>query len=119
MAYTNKDVKPFQKNGLNLAKSKAQPIELELFVSGITPKSIRAIEVLKTICETYFADRYALKIIDIYREPHTAKENEVFAVPTLIRRRPGPKRMFIGDLSDAAPVLKALGIKKGSISNDK
>ena len=94
---------------------KTQKIELELFVSGITPKSIRAIELLKDICETHFSNRYNLKVIDIYREPAIAKKNEVFAVPTLIKTRPGPRKIFIGDLSDPAPVLKAFGIKKGSI----
>jgi circadian clock protein KaiB len=92
---------------------KNQAIELELFVSGITPRSIRAIEILKDICKTHLEDRHTLKVIDIYREPQLAKENEVFAVPTLIRRNPGPKKIFIGDLSNTAPVLKALGIKSG------
>lgn len=97
------------------SRMKTQTIELELFVSGITPKSIRAIELLKDICETHFHGRYNLKVIDIYREPEMAKKNEVFAVPTLIKRLPGPRKIFIGDLSDPAPVLKAFGIRKGSI----
>lgn len=92
---------------------KTQKIELELFVSGLTPKSIRAIENLKEICETHLTNRYSLKVIDIYREPEVAKLNDVIAVPTLIRRQPGSKKMFIGDLSNAGPILKAFGIKKG------
>ncbi len=91
----------------------AQHVELALFVSGITPKSIRAIETLKELCEKYLASRYTLKVIDIYREPKLAKENDVVAVPTLIRLQPGPRKMFIGDLSDSAPILKAIGIRKG------
>lgn len=95
-------------------KPERPELELELFVSGITPKSVRAIEVLKDICESHFAGRYSLKIIDIYREPDTAKKNHIFAVPALIRRQPGKRKMFIGDFSDAAPVLREFGILKGS-----
>lgn len=95
------------------ARAKQRKVELELFVSGITPKSIRAIETLKDICEKHLREKYSLKIIDIYREPQLAKQNDVIAVPTLIRRRPGPKRMFIGDLTDADPILRAIGIRKG------
>ncbi len=118
MANTKKDSSIFEKAGRVKTKLRAQPLQLELFVSGITPKSIRAIEVLKDICETHFPDNYQLKIIDIYREPNTAKENEVFAVPTLIMRQPGPKQMFIGDMSDATPVLKALGLKRGKLNEN-
>lgn len=97
---------------------KVQTIELELFVSGITPKSVRAIEAIKDVCETHLIGRYSLKIIDIYKEPSMAKKNEVFAVPTLIKRNPGPRKIFIGDLSDLTPVLKTLGIKRKGISNE-
>ena len=111
---TSKSVEKFEKRSAReQARLKSQRVELQLFVSGITPKSIRAIETLKEICETYLAHRYSLKIIDIYREPNLAKENDVVAVPTLIRLQPGPRKMFIGDLSDATPILKAIGIRKG------
>ena len=103
-----------ERKGRPKSELKRQKVELELFVSGVTPKSIRAIEVLKELCETHFSNHYSLKIIDIYREPALAKKNEVFAVPTLICRQPGPKKTFIGDLSDAAPVLRAFGLKKGT-----
>ncbi|MBC7740660.1 MAG: hypothetical protein H7061_00585 [Bdellovibrionaceae bacterium] len=112
MANAEKDLKVLGKLNRESSKLKAQTIVLELFVSGITPKSIRAIEVLKDICETYFANRYELKVVDIYREPQMAKQNEVFAVPTLIRRQPGPRKILIGDMTDTAPVFKALGIKR-------
>ncbi len=111
---TSKSVETFErKSARERARLKSQRVELELFVSGITPKSIQAIETLKEICETYLAHRYSLKVIDIYREPQLAKKNEVVAVPALIRLQPGPRKMFIGDLSDAAPILKAIGIRKG------
>ena len=87
-------------------------IELELFVSGVTPKSVRAIEILKGICETHLANSYRLRVIDIYREPELAKEHQIFAVPTLVTRQPNGRKIFIGDLSDSAPVLRALGIRK-------
>ncbi len=114
MEDNTKDGKLFKKIDRARTRLTTQAIDLELFVSGITPRSIRAIEILKDICKTHLEDRYTLKVIDIYREPQMAKENEVFAVPTLIRRNPGPMKVFIGDLSNPAPVLKALGIKRGS-----
>ncbi len=91
-------------------KAKKRPYELELFVSGLTSKSIRTIDRLRTICEDHMPNAYCLKIIDIYKNPELAKENDVFAVPTLIKRAPGRKRVFIGDLTEATSVYSALGL---------
>ncbi len=106
-------LKTIRKSNRASSRVKSKELELELFVSGMTPKSIRAIEVLNEICETHFSDGYTLRIVDIYREPLKAKQNSVFAVPTLIKHHPGPRKIFIGDLSDAVPVLRAFGIKNG------
>lgn len=96
----------------------ATKFELELFVSGLTSKSIRTIELLRSICETHIPDAYQLKIIDIYKEPTLAKANDVFAVPTLIKRAPGRKRVFIGDLSQPQALFSALGIRIEEQKND-
>jgi circadian clock protein KaiB len=103
----------------SVPSGKSKTIELELFVSGLTSKSIFAIATLKSICENNLAKNYRLKIIDIYKEPRLAKENDVFAVPTLIRRFPGPKKVFIGDLSNPLSVYRALGIERKASKNDQ
>ena len=106
------ELKPRKKMVRATVKVKNKKIDLALFVSGMTPKSIQAIGTLKKICEAHLVDRYSLEIIDVYREPQRAKENDVFAVPTLIKLYPPPRQVFIGDMSDVSHVLRAFGIKK-------
>ena len=86
-----------------------QNFELEIFVSGLTLKSIQTINVLREVCETHLFGSYNLRIIDIYQEPKLAKANEIIAVPTVIKRSPGPKQVFIGDLSQPDSLYQALG----------
>ena len=106
------DLKPRKKMVRAMVKVKNKKIDLVLFVSGMTPKSVQVIGTLKKICEAHLVDRYNLEIIDVYREPQRAKENDVFAVPTLIKLHPPPRQVFIGDMSDVSHILRAFGIKK-------
>lgn len=102
----------------NAQRKRKKVYELELFVSGLTSKSINTIRTLREICETNLSSGYNLKIIDIYKDPLLAKKNDVFAVPTLIKRSPGRRRVFIGDLSKPASVYRALGIKDSKGKKD-
>ena len=86
------------------------PYVLELFVTGSTPRSIRAISNLKAICQEYLHGRYVLHVVDLYQQPELAKHNELVAAPTLIKRLPEPIRRVIGDMSDTAEVLAGLNI---------
>jgi circadian clock protein KaiB len=97
---------------------KKRQCELELFVSGLTTQSIRTVERIRELCEVNMPDAYSLKIIDIYKEPKLAKENDVFAVPALIIKYPGRRRVFIGDLSDVRRLSLALGIRRKVEGND-
>ena len=83
---------------------------LHLYVSGVTPNSTRAIRNIKEICELYLKGRHELLIIDIYQQPELAQDNQLIGVPTLIKKRPGLIRRLVGDLSDRARVLAALGL---------
>lgn len=83
---------------------------LRLFVAGASPNSLRAINNLKEICELHLAGQYNLEIIDIYQQPALAKEEQVIALPMMIKKSPGIERRLIGDLSDTGKVLKALSI---------
>lgn len=84
---------------------------LHLYIAGATPNSTRAVRNLKEICEQYLKGRYELLIIDIYQQPHLAKQEQIIAAPTLIRKQPLPLRRLIGDLSDRERVLAALNLR--------
>jgi circadian clock protein KaiB len=83
---------------------------LRLYVSGSTSKSALAVENIKRICEQYLKNRYDLEVIDIYQQPKLARDEQIIAVPTLIKRSPPPLRRLIGDLSDLKKVLFGLGL---------
>jgi circadian clock protein KaiB len=85
---------------------------LRLYVTGMTPRSQRAIENIKEICETELAGRYDLEVIDVYQQPERAKEAQIVAAPTLIKSLPLPLRKLIGDMSDKERVLVGLGVLK-------
>ena len=88
--------------------------ELKLFIAGMSPNSIRAIENLKGICNKYIKDQYDLEVIDIYQQPHLAKELDLIALPTLIKKNPDPEGIIVGDMSDKKKVLSILNIKENS-----
>ncbi|MCC7564827.1 MAG: circadian clock KaiB family protein [Methanomicrobiaceae archaeon] len=85
---------------------------LRLYVAGMTPRSQRAIENVKAICETHLSGRYDLEVIDVYQQPERAGEAQVVAAPTLIKQLPLPLQRLIGDMSDKDRVLVGLGIQK-------
>lgn len=89
---------------------------LRLFVSGATPRSLRAIANLRALLEAHVAGRYDLEVIDIYRHPTTARDHQVIAAPTLVKLLPLPLRRIIGDLSDAERVLRGLDIAPADAS---
>ncbi|MFO7965478.1 MAG: circadian clock KaiB family protein [Desulfobacterales bacterium] len=83
---------------------------LRLYVSGMTPKSIKAIQNLKKICQEHLKGRFELEVIDLYQQPEKGKHDQVIAAPTLIKQLPLPLRKIIGDLSDREKVLLSLDI---------
>ncbi|NML63838.1 circadian clock protein KaiB [Hymenobacter sp. RP-2-7] len=82
----------------------------QLFITGATPNSARAVRNCKEICEHYLAGRYVLHIVDIYQQPELVREHQILAVPMLLRMEPLPHRRIIGDLSAREKVLEALGL---------
>ena len=83
---------------------------LRLYVTGMTPRSLRAIENIKSICKEHLEGRYELEVIDIYQQPELARDRQVIAAPTLIKELPAPLRRFIGDLSDKEKILVRLDL---------
>lgn len=87
---------------------------LRLFVAGMNPNSIRAIENIKHICETYLAGRYQLDVIDVYQQPILAKDGQIVAAPTLIKELPPPLRKLVGSMSDTDRVLVGMDLHIGT-----
>ncbi|MBW4583210.1 MAG: circadian clock protein KaiB [Tildeniella nuda ZEHNDER 1965/U140] len=83
---------------------------LKLYVAGNTPSSIRALKVLNEILEKDFQGVYALKVIDVLKNPQLAEEDKILATPTLSKILPPPVRKIIGDLSDREKVLIGLDL---------
>lgn len=83
---------------------------LRLFVSGLTPGSLKAIQNIKRICREHFGNRYKLEVIDVYQQPELVKDEQVVATPTLIKKLPPPLRKFIGDLSDTDKILMGMDV---------
>lgn len=84
---------------------------LLLYVTGMTPKSTRAIANVRSICEQYLKGAYELKVIDIYQQPQLAKGEQIIATPTLIKQLPLPLRKIIGDMSDTEKFLIGIDLK--------
>jgi circadian clock protein KaiB len=84
---------------------------LRLYVAGQTPKSILAFANLKRICEQHLEGIYHIEVIDLMVNPMLAKDDQILALPTLVRRLPEPMKKIIGDLSDTERVLVGLDIR--------
>jgi len=119
MKNSPKESSPAGKRKLGLTGELEQPgfhsrqakYVLRLYVSGSTLKSALAVENIKRICEHYLKNRYDLEVIDIYQQPNLARDEQIVAVPTLIKRLPRPLRRLIGDLSDQDKLLLGLDLK--------
>ncbi|MDD4108045.1 MAG: circadian clock KaiB family protein [Prolixibacteraceae bacterium] len=85
---------------------------LRLYITGSTIRSVLAISNLKKICEEYLEERYELEVIDLYQHPGLAKDEQIIAAPTLIKKLPLPFRRIIGDMSDKEKVLFGLDLKE-------
>lgn len=82
-----------------------------LYITGMTPKSTRAIQNIRKICEENLNGRYELKVIDIYQQPILARDEQIIAAPTLIKKLPLPLRRLIGDMSDKERILVGLNLR--------
>lgn len=86
--------------------------ELRLYVAGQTPKSIAAFNNLKRICEEHLAGRYTIEVIDLVQNPKLARDEQIVAIPTLVRKLPDPIRRIVGDLSDTERALVGLQLRR-------
>jgi circadian clock protein KaiB len=88
--------------------------ELRLYVAGQTPKSLAAFNNLKRICEQHLEGRYKIEVIDLLENPKLARDEQIVAIPTLVRKLPVPMRRLIGDLSDTERCLVGLQLRRAN-----
>jgi circadian clock protein KaiB len=82
--------------------------ELRLYVAGQTPRSIAALQNLTRLCEEHLSGRYHIEVIDLHQNPRLATQDDIVAIPTLVRKLPDPIRRVIGDLSNVERTLVGL-----------
>lgn len=94
------------------AKPRAPVAEwrLRLYVAGQTPRSLTAFANLKRLCEERLKGRYTIEVVDLLEQPRLAKDDQILAIPTLVRKLPVPMRRIIGDLSDTERVLVGMDL---------
>jgi circadian clock protein KaiB len=85
--------------------------ELRLYIAGQTPKSVLALKNITRYCREHLAGKYTIEIIDLLVNPRLAEGDQIFAIPTLVRKFPEPLRKIIGDLSNEEKVLVGLNIR--------
>jgi circadian clock protein KaiB len=93
-------------------RSQQETYLLRLYITGMTPKSIRSIANIKKICEEHLQGRYTLEVIDLYQQPQLAQGEQIIATPTLIKELPHPLRRMIGDLSNTERILVGLDLRR-------
>jgi circadian clock protein KaiB len=85
--------------------------ELRLYVAGQSPKSVTAFANLKTLCEKHLAGKYRIEVIDLLENPQLSRDDQIVAIPTLVRNLPTPIRKIIGDLSNTERTLVGLQLR--------
>ena len=107
---------PPPKNNRKEEEIQEEPAEetwiLRLYVAGQTQNSLIAFDNLKKICEKHLDCRYQIEVIDLLKNPQLAKDHQIIAVPTLIRKLPTPVKKIIGNLSNTEKVLVGLDLRK-------
>lgn len=93
------------------ADGSAEKWELRLYTAGQTPKSLAAFRNLKKVCEEHLPGQYNIEVIDLLANPRLAKDHQIVAIPTLVRKLPDPIRKIIGDLSDVERTLVGLDLR--------
>ena len=91
---------------------KGDHYDLRLYVAGQTPKSLAAFANLKELCEVHLTGKYRIEVIDLVKKPQRARDDQIIAIPTLVRRLPQPIRKIIGDLCDRRQTLIGLELSE-------
>ena len=92
--------------------------DLCVYVTDQSPKCLRAIGNLRRACEEHLAGRYTIEIVDLLENPRRAADDQILAVPTVVRRFPAPIRKLVGDLSDGDRLLLGLELRRSPSQRD-
>ena len=90
----------------------AERWNLRLYTAGQSPKSLAALANLKRVCDEHLAGRYSIEVVDLMKNPRLAKDDQIVAIPTLVRKLPEPLRRIVGDLSDTERTLVGLQLRR-------
>ena len=93
---------------VDLTDSAPSRYDLCLYIAGSSPRSRQAVTNVRKICANLLSGVCDLEVVDILQQPQAARDNQIIAVPTLIKRMPKPTRLFIGDMSNVDAILRAL-----------
>jgi circadian clock protein KaiB len=85
--------------------------ESRLYVAGQSPRSLEALINLRKLCETHLAGKYHIDVVDLLQNPQLARDDQIMAIPTLVRQLPTPIRKIIGDLSNTERTLVGLQLR--------
>ena len=85
---------------------------LRLYTAGQSPKSLAALDNLKRMCEQHLPGRYTIEVVDLLKNPRLAKDDQIVAIPTLVRQLPEPLRRIVGDLSDTERALVGMQLRQ-------
>ena len=91
-------------------KTPGEPYVLRLYIAGLNNRSRRALTNIKKVCDERLAGRYDLQVVDLYQQPEAGRQDQILAIPTLVKTLPLPLRRLLGDLSDEEKVVIALGL---------
>ncbi len=94
------------------AKARIDKWKLCLYIAGQTPKAVTALNNIKLICEQQLKGKYWIEVVDLLKNPQLARDEQILAIPTLVRKIPRPIRNIIGDLSNTERVLAGLDIRE-------
>jgi len=98
-------------NGKRRSSKVRKLYSLRLYITGQTPRSSASVRNLRKVCDEYLEGKFELEVIDVYQRPELAREAQIIAAPTLIKRLPLPLRRLVGDLSNERQVLLGLDLK--------
>ena len=101
------------------AKRNLAKYVLQLYITGMTPKSTLAIVNVRKLCEKHLEGRYELTVIDIYQQSNLAAGEQIIATPTLVKKLPLPARRLIGDMSNTERFLAGIDLQPRSWINEQ
>lgn len=90
----------------------SKALKLRLYLAGQTPKSILALCNLKRICEDYVHENYELEIVDLLNNPKLSEEDDIFLIPTLVRKYPKPVKKIVGDMTNSEEVVARISLTR-------